>query len=508
MKKKKVFILFIILVAIISILLIVKGKLIEAKYNYKIDQISEYNYFILKQNDQYGVIDNSGKIIIDAKYQNIVIPNPEKDLFVCYTDNSSTVLNSKNEELFKEYELVEPIKLKNVASPLSFEKSVLKYKKNNFYGLIDFNGKVIVKNIYNSIENLQPVEGKLLVKKDDKFGVIDIKGNLMIKTKYDNILSDEYYTKENLYKKSGFIVSNKTENGYKYGYYSYKGKKILNTIYSDISRVSVENDNKNVYLIVGDNGKYGVYKNSKKIIKNDYQSISYDDGINLFLVERNKKYGAFSIQGKSIIEVKNDNLESRGIYLYTKNANDTNVYDSNGNQVNINYNKSIYNTENDEYKISTILNNDITYYGIINKNGTQLIEEKYRYLEYLYGNYFIAKDDSDHLGVINSNGKVLLDLKYESLQKIRNKNLLQSISNNTTEIYSDNLKLITSMANANVTSSENYVLIYNDLERIYLDHNGNEIKDESKIKNLDFPENLGSYKKIQSTLEIVYYEKE
>jgi len=45
--------------------------------------------------------------------------------------------SAKNKEkLFSKYEMVEPIKLKNVAGTLNYEKSVLKYKQDDKYGLI------------------------------------------------------------------------------------------------------------------------------------------------------------------------------------------------------------------------------------------------------------------------------------------------------------------------------------------------------------------------------------
>ena len=108
-----------------------------------------------------------GKEIIAANYKNIVLPNPEKDLFVCYNENDDAeILNAKGEKIFTEYEEVKPINLKNVASTLSYEKSILSYKKDGLYGIIDFDGKVLTKNLYDSIENLQPTEGKMLVSKD------------------------------------------------------------------------------------------------------------------------------------------------------------------------------------------------------------------------------------------------------------------------------------------------------------------------------------------------------
>ena len=441
---KKVIIIFtLIVIAIIGVVVIKNNK--EKKYNYKIETISEYKYYIYKENNQYGVIDENGNVIIEAKYNNVIIPNPSRDIFVCYVDEKADILNSNKEKLFTKYDSVEPIKLKNVASTLAYEKSVFIYKQNEKFGLINFEGKVLTKSIYDTIENLQPTEGKFLVSQNKKYGIIDLKGNTILKTEYDICNSDGYYTSKDEYAKSGYIVGNKTNEGYRYGYFNYTGKKILDLKYNDIERVLNE-DSKNLYLIVALDGKYGLYNKSKKIINNDYQEIIYDDNVDLLLLQKNKKFGVAKLDGKVLIDTNCDEIESKGIYLYVKSSNNNKVYDNSGNIVDMNFNLSIYKTENEDYRISTILNNNITYYGIIDKNGNQLVENKYRYLEYLFQNYFIAVDDQGNLGVINSNGKTVVEMKYNSLQKVKGKNIVQAINDEkVTEIYSKELKNVLKM---------------------------------------------------------------
>ena len=110
-----------------------------------------------------------------------------------------------------------------------YEKSVLKYKENDKYGLIDFSGKKITKPIYDEIDSVSYKEGELLVKQNDKFGVINIKGNVIVDIDYAKISVDGYYTDKNQYKYAGYIVSNKTDEGYRYGYISNSGKIIVET---------------------------------------------------------------------------------------------------------------------------------------------------------------------------------------------------------------------------------------------------------------------------------------
>ena len=484
---KKVIIIFtLIVIAIIGVVVIKNNK--EKKYNYKIETISEYKYYIYKENNQYGVIDENGNVIIEAKYNNVIIPNPSRDIFVCYVDEKADILNSNKEKLFTKYDSVEPIKLKNVASTLAYEKSVFIYKQNEKFGLINFEGKVLTKSIYDTIENLQPTEGKFLVSQNKKYGIIDLKGNTILKTEYDICNSDGYYTSKDEYAKSGYIVGNKTNEGYRYGYFNYTGKKILDLKYNDIERVLNE-DSKKLYLIVALDGKYGLYNKSKKIINNDYQEIIYDDNVDLLLLQKNKKFGVAK-------------------YLYVKSSNNNKVYDNSGNIVDMNFNLSIYKTENEDYKISTILNNNITYYGIMDKNGNQLVENKYRYLEYLFQNYFIAVDDQGNLGVINSNGKTVVEMKYNSLQKVKGKNIVQAINDEkVTEIYSKELKNVLTMQDANISIQEDYIIVSNQDKIMYLDNDGNIINDTAKLKKENYPKKIGDFEKEQTTIENIYYVK-
>ena len=177
---KKVFITIAVVIIVALAVFFIRNKINTPKFDYEITNIEKYNYVKYLKDEKFGIIDRQGSIVIEAKYSNIIIPNPEKDIFICYNDEKSVVLNSKNETIFDEYTKVEPIKLKNIASILCYEKTALKYEQDGKYGLISFDGKQITKNLYDSIENLQATEGKMLVKKENKYGIININGSTIV----------------------------------------------------------------------------------------------------------------------------------------------------------------------------------------------------------------------------------------------------------------------------------------------------------------------------------------
>lgn len=485
MKKK-----YMILIAVIIVILIAATTLavhhimLEKGKTYEIEQIKQYNYFVLKQNDFYGVIDKKGNIIIKPEYSEVKIPNPEKGVFVCYQEENTKILNERKEEILEQYNDVQPIRLKNIVSDLMYEKSVLKYEKDGKYGLISLEGKEITKPIYDEIDSLPYKEGELLVKQEEKYGVINIKGNNLIAIEYDTITVDEYYTDENRYQNAGYIVSIKTQEGYRYGYLNKKGKEVLKTEYNEISRVTEIQDDENCYLISAKNGQYGVTKKEEEIIQNEYQSIRYDATNKVFVIEKSKKYGIANIEGKLIVPVQYNQIDITGIYLYAQNEQGTTVYNNNGTQANIDANISILNTSNEKYKIR-INNENGTKYGVINKEGKQLIEEKYNYIEYLYDNYFIASNENGKLGVLDDKGLVKIEQNNASLQKIQDTDLIQTTlsESKTTQIYSKTMEKICEMQNATIEIEDNYIKIYNETETKYFNKEGKELKNTEVYPN-------------------------
>ena len=151
MKKRNIIIILAVIAVIAISAGIIVNKIQKENKKYEIAQINEYKYFVVKENEKYGVINTNGDIIIEAKYDDIKIPNPEKAVFICYENDKTKVLNEKGEEIFTQYEDIQPLRLKNVISDLMYEKTTLKYSKNGKYGIIEIEGKKITNPIYEQI---------------------------------------------------------------------------------------------------------------------------------------------------------------------------------------------------------------------------------------------------------------------------------------------------------------------------------------------------------------------
>ena len=474
-----------VLVAFLVIVIIIIGiyKFLESKNKeYTFTEVSTYNYFVLNKDSKYGVIDTTVKFIIEQIYDNVNIPNPEKAVFICRKEDNLIVLNDSNEEIFTEYEEVNSIGINGIVSNIPYEKTVLKYKKDGKYGIINFDGKEITKPIYEEIKGLENKESELLVKYSGKYGVINVKGAKLIKPEYDNIVADGFYTDKNNYGLSGYILSNKTQEGYKYGYINYKYNEVLNVEYDTIERILDTKNIEDTYLIASKNGKYGVVKNNKVLINYSYQGIEYNSDNSMFEIEKNDKYGIIDYTGNSIIPIEYTGIEINGIYIQAFNDEERKVYNILGEVITDLKYEAILKTQNENYQITI---NEDGFYGIINAQNEELVKNKYNYIEYLFEDYFIVSNENGKLGVINSKEEVKLELKYDVLQKIENTNVIEAkiLKEKNTDIYSSNLELVYSVKEGFIYKENEYLKVYSKEEDKYLDFNGGILEAKEVFKD-------------------------
>lgn len=496
MKKSKWVILSIILILILIVGFISIYLWKKSDSSYEIEKVTEIKYNLINENKKYGVIDETGKIVIEPKYDIIQIPNPSKPVFICMHDYNinlqqyeTEVFDNKGNKIFTEYDSVQALPTESTWDGIPFEKSVLKYKRNNKYGLITLENKVITEPIYDSIKAINYKEGMLLVEKDKKYGAINIKGKIIIKPEYDQISIDNYYNSETMYKASGFIVKKKNEDSYKYGYINSKGKMLLPPEYTEISRINEIIEDKNVYLLVLKEGQAGVVKNNKVVLDFEYEDISYNLFNNMFIIQRNSKSGIADIKGKVIIQPEYDSIMFGGIYVNAIKDGEVTVLDINGKKLDNNNIYAKLPTTNPNYYI-TIDKNEI--YRIVDKDNNIKIENNYTYIEHIKDDYFIIYKDGKN-GIIDLSGKSIADLKYNSIFKISGTEIVQANINSTNNItlLNKEMKIVCNMNNANIEKKENYVVIYSKDDMKYFDYLGNEIS----YKNL-YPNNKLYAKKI------------
>lgn len=478
-KLKQVSIIIVIAIILIISIIGIIVAINKSKEKYEVEKISneDIKYYKIMSNGKSGIIDKTGKVIIEPKYNTIKLPNPKEPIFICIYDyNASSgeyktkVLNEKNEEILTNYENINTIDIKEIVSSIPYEKTVLQYQKEGKYGIINFEGKSIINPIYEEIKNMPYREGELIAKKQGKYGVVNINGGKLLDFKYDYITGDNYYSEETNYELDGYIVGINSENGkMQYGYISNKREQILDVEFDKIYRMNNIKDDENIYLLAEKDGKIQLYKNNKILLDNNYQAINYSEDSKLLILQKDNKYGVTDLNGKQILSVDYEQVRIPGNYIIAVKEKEQVIYDLTGApKENLTY-TNILNTENENYNI-TIDKND--KYGLINKNGNILIENKYNYIQYLYDNYFIVGGETGKSGIINEKGEEILPIKYEVIQKLNKDNIIQAMVGNILELYNKEMKNILSMENGKIEIHDKYIKIYSSTQTAYISNDG------------------------------------
>lgn len=487
--KKKILMVVIGIILIIGIVCIVNINKSKKKYNFTIEKLGDINYFLLMKDNKYGVINKNGDIIVEPIYDVIEIPNPSKDLFICKSNyNADTneyqvqVFNSKKEAILYQYYIVEGINLNNVEDNVNYEKSILKYKSEGKFGIIDYSGNKITKPIYESIEGFEYNEGLLKVTKSGKYGIINMNGAEIIKPKYDEIISDTYYTDEEGYKSSGYIVGERTDEGMRYGYIDSNRKQLLKNEYNDIYRINKKDEKSNCYLVASKNGKAGVYKGKKNVIKHDYEDIAYNEQNDLLIIQKAGKQGVSRFDGTYVVPIEYSNIFFIGNIINCQKGNensDIDLYDINGNkEQNREYiSKQTY---NDKYQIVSISKQELDEYKILINGTDKVIEDNYSYIQYLFDKYFIASKNGK-FGIIDDEGKIVIDFKYIVIQPRSGFEIVELITEDRkVTILNNKLEELVQMKSGQVHLINEYIKVSNDSDVKYINTKG-KIVDSTEV---------------------------
>ncbi len=304
---KKVFGVLVALAVIIMIIFSIAKILNNSK---NVTNQVKLNYFTVYSNNKFGVIDNNGDIVIEPNYDEmIVIPNKEQEIFLCSYDINdmdgtykTKAINAKNEQIFTEYEKIEALDNFDSKQNIWYEDNVLRVFKNGKYGLINFNGEIVLPCEYTEITALKGVKNNILVKKDDKVGLVNEKGQVIIPTEYKEIL-----TMQEGYKNEYIIVNG--EN--KYGVISTSGKVIIETKYDSVKYLKTTT----LYAVKENNILKLINSDGQVLLESGYEDIIQAKGENVVIL-KSGKYGVINLTGAEKIPAVYEELKSSGSIYY------------------------------------------------------------------------------------------------------------------------------------------------------------------------------------------------
>lgn len=393
-------------------------------------------YFPVYTGNKWGVIDTNGEYVVDPIYSEmIVIPDNNRDIFICtYDVNLETdtykvkAINKNNEDIFTNYDKIELLDNYDRNNNIWYEKNILKVQKEGLYGIINYDGKELLKCEYEKIETLKTVSNSLIIQKDGKLGICNGLGEILVTPEYKQI----YPLGEN--GKTGYIVVNE-EN--KCGVINKNNKLIIEPQYEEIKQVANENlfvvrdsalkivdrDNQvvldngfeevvsinNKNIIVKNNGNYNILNTEgTKLLSSDYEYLEYIFDNN-YIAKKDNKYGVIDVTETNKLDFKYSYVSYRSNANFIEAENDnyeTEVYDSE-----FNYKVSgiitDVNTENGYIRIR--VGDDYKYYNFRfeEKQNNEILPGKTLYLKKKDGKY----------GYIDKNNNLVVDYIYDDAKE-------------------------------------------------------------------------------------------
>ena len=451
-------------IALVVLIMIITSIVKILKTGKEDGNIIGTSYFTVFANDKWGVIDNSGELIINTEYDEMVIvPNNKKAVFICtYDVNDETgeyktkAINGKNEEIIKGYDKIEAIDNYDSKQNIWFENNVLRVQKDGKYGLVDLDGKKILDCEYDDIYALKGVTDSIIVSKDGKLGLVNDKGQSIIGTEYSKIeaLKEDF--------KDAYLVKN--QDGL-YGVIGLSGAKMLEDKYKEVKFLSsvdiyavLEDDDwklvntkgesqqtsegeefvftKGDYVIVKEDDKYGLEKVSgESVVPCEYDDLDYAFSI-YYIAKKDDKYGIINVSNEEVKGFDYTNMyavEEGSFIVADKSETETVVFDSNiaekitGIVSEINTSKGFikaytegtykyYNFKFEEKQSQDILTQSTLYlskkddkYGFIDKTGNVVVDYIYDDAteQNPYGYAAVKKDGL--WGSIKKNGVIAQD---------------------------------------------------------------------------------------------------
>jgi len=405
------------------------GKIIvPASYDYLETLYDVDSIFISSVNGQFGLLTEGGTTIIKPSYTEL------SELY-----NSNNLLNAKSKNgSYQLLDLTGKVLTKGYES-ISSSNSGFIVQSGGYKGLLDHNFKEIFPTIYEDVSEFE--SGIFhITDKYQKHWLIDVDGKKLCQT-FDNI-EQEY---DDNYTEIGYKVSNKGKDGFMDLNYAL----IIPTNFTELSKITI-GCNDFLFSYSDKTNKYGLLdKSGKKLGKAIYSSIgnSYFGKYVLVGVEKKAKkqrkkksddlyfedeysytpstYGLVDISGKMVLKATFDD------YNYSYGESSMIVLKKGSNYVGLNENLSpIFNKEfsyieslGDLYKVQLggVDNGygtpDGGVFGLYDKTGKEIIPVQYEdiaQIGYENSNGYIIKRNGKY-GICSATGKVLMEPEYSEM---------------------------------------------------------------------------------------------
>lgn len=230
----------------------------------------ENEIFIIKNNSTnlYGLQDINGNLLVKPMFKNVDLYASSKNRIVVSIGYSMIgVINRKGE-------IIIPLEYSSINSKKSKQVFIIGKNYNN-YSIVDYNGASILEGDFESISVYEDIK----VKRNDAYGVFNFDGKIILPIEFDKI---EYNSK--------FEFFDVTKNG-KSTIIKRNGEKLFLNNYTNIKNYGSYNSLK--FLVEKDNKKGFISFDEKIIVPIKFQDVKNKNNGQLYIVKQNNLWGVY-----------------------------------------------------------------------------------------------------------------------------------------------------------------------------------------------------------------------
>ncbi|HEY0297604.1 MAG TPA: WG repeat-containing protein, partial [Arachidicoccus sp.] len=360
------------------------------------------DYCFAEKNAKWGIVDFKNNVLLPFEYDHEHMNMTSGDIVYCLSKNGQQLaINLKTKQ----------IDTCNCNSDNDDNSTVLAHgfiriKKNDKYGLLNPEGKLVLDCAYDYIRYDADTSGLYLpdpyvqISRNNLWGVADTTGKILLSPKYHSVLS---------FLKIGFFVceTGTQDNNYKEVLTNKSGRQVLSDSYDEIT-LKYCDSLATPYLLLKKNHLYGIYNPENKTLVSpqfdDIEEYKFDVAYpHAIVIKKENREGVLDIASGKIImpmlyhSIENNHLPDGLMIVYDDEK--YGLYDYHKKQLMVPL-KYTYIGVTENHRLFKISKG--TSYGLMDFEGKVLIPEKYFEIHSLDTSlYALTSEDSTYRQTYN-----------------------------------------------------------------------------------------------------------
>ena len=390
-----------------------KGNIVIPFIYDELEYFYKSNLAVVKKDGKYGFIDGTGKIIIPIKFENANQTMSDNVVIVSQNGKWAFFNNQGKQLTHFLYDEVKRDYINRDKEDSYFKGGVAIVLKNNKPHFLDKNlNEIKTTELYDNSESFTD-KGFSIVEKNEKFGVISNDGKIVLTSVYSSIEHPQQYSNKLE------IFSVKKNNTFQIFNADFKPITSSDFLEYEWIKFKKQNNAIDVLILKNTKEKKGIIDivNGNNLIPFEYDEITFID-YETFIVKKSNLFGVINNKNETLIPIVNSEIYPTDEHFLVKNTKGSSLFDKKFKSVLNNHYQDLEPVYYDQDNKFIAKKNG--KFGIINLDESNLVpfiyDEISNWVEYGPRAHFVTENHKK--GLISYDGKILIPTEFNSLSYI------------------------------------------------------------------------------------------